>query len=125
MLIDSDILIWQSRGHVGAAERLFELPAWQISIVTYIELAQGSFDKRDLLRLKKALAQRNTQTFQVTPSISQRAADLIDQFALSHGLRLADALIASTAIELNLTLLTANVRHFKNISELNIEPFVL
>jgi len=45
VLIDSDVLVWFTRGHVGAAQRLHALPAWHISAVTYIELAKGCRDK--------------------------------------------------------------------------------
>jgi predicted nucleic acid-binding protein len=48
---------------------------------------------------------------------------LIDEFALSHGMRLADALIGATAIELQATLLTANLKHFSAVEDLRIEPF--
>jgi predicted nucleic acid-binding protein len=123
MLIDSDVLVWLTRGHVGAASRLHALPAWRISAVTYIELAQGCRDKADLARLKKGLGARSTEIVPVTPAISQRATELIDRLALSHGMRLADALIGATAIELNATLITANVKHFGAVPELNIEAF--
>lgn len=59
----------------------------------------------------------------LTPAISQRAADLIDTLALSHGMRLADALIGATAIEHGLTLITANVKHFGAVSSLQVEAF--
>ena len=124
MLIDSDVLIWLTRGHVGAAQRLHALPTWKISAVTYIELAQGCRDKADLARLKKGLAARNTEIVQITPSISQRAAELIDTLALSHGMRLADALIAATAIEIEAMLITANGKHFSAVEGLTIESFV-
>ena len=123
MLIDSDVLVWLTRGHVGAAERLQAINAWRISAVTYIELAQGCRDKAELGRLKKGLAARNTEIVPITPAIGQRAAELIDNLALSHGMRLADALIAATAIELKATLLTANVKHFSAIEWLDIEAF--
>jgi predicted nucleic acid-binding protein len=45
LLIDSDVLVWLTRGHVGAARRLHALNPWRISAVTYIELAQGCRDK--------------------------------------------------------------------------------
>jgi predicted nucleic acid-binding protein len=124
MLIDSDVLVWVTRGHVGAAQRLRELKPWRISVVTYIELSQGCRDKAELARLKKGLAARQTEVLQVTPAISQRAADLVDSLALSHGMRLADALIGATAIEHGLTLVTANVKHFSAVSGLGIEAFV-
>lgn len=41
MLIDSDVLIWMTRGHAGATERLQTLLPWQISAVTYMELVQA------------------------------------------------------------------------------------
>ena len=123
MLIDSDVLVWLTRGHVGAAERLHALPVWRISVVTYIELAQGCRDKPELARLKKGLAARSTEIVPITPAISQRAAELIDSLALSHGMRLADALIGATAIELKATLITANVKHFAVVEGLSIEAF--
>lgn len=59
----------------------------------------------------------------ITPAICQRAVELIDRLALSHGMRLADALIGATAIEHQATLITANVKHFGAINGLNIEAF--
>ena len=124
VLIDSDVLVWLTRGHVGAAQRLHALEAWRISAVTYIELAQGCRDKVDLARLKKGLAARNTEIVPITPAVSQRAAELIDALALSHGLRLADALIAATAVEYQAMLITANVKHFSAIEGLAFEAFL-
>ena len=124
MLIDSDVLVWLTRGHLGAAQRLQEVKAWRISVVTYIELAQGCRDKAELARLKKGLTARQTELIQLTPAISQRAAELVDALALSHGMRLADALIGATAIEHGLTLITANVKHFGAVSGLSIEAFL-
>jgi predicted nucleic acid-binding protein len=123
MLIDSDVLVWLTRGHVGAARRLHELLTWRISAVTYIELAQGCRDKADLARLKKGLAARNTEIVPLTPDIGKRAAVLIDRLALSHGMRLADALIGATAIEHQCTLITANVKHFSAVEGLSVEAF--
>ena len=124
MLIDSDVLVWLTRGHGGAAQRLAQIDTWRISVVTYIELAQGCRDKTELARLKKGLAAANTQIIQITPEISELAAQLIDAYALSHNLRLAAALIAATAIAQNATLLTGNVKHFSAVPSLEIEAFV-
>jgi predicted nucleic acid-binding protein len=124
MLIDSDVLVWLTRGHAGAAQRLHALNPWRISVVTYIELAQGCRDKTELTRLKQGLAARSTEVLQITPAISQRAADLVDALALSHGMRLADALIGATAVEHGLTLLTANVKHFGAVAGLRVAAFM-
>jgi predicted nucleic acid-binding protein len=124
ILIDSDVLVWLTRGHTGAAQRLQEIDPWRISMVTYIELAQGCRDKAELARLKKGLTARHTEVLPLTPAISQRAAELIDALALSHSMRLADALIGATALEHDLTLLTANTKHFSAVEGLQVETFV-
>lgn len=43
--------------------------------------------------------------------------------ALSHSMRLVDALIGATAIELQVTLISANVKHFGAVEGLSIEAF--
>ena len=88
-----------------------------------MELVQGCRDKAELVRLKKALTGRGTQIMPVTESFCARAMNLIDQHALSDGLQLGDALIAATALEHGLPLLTANVKHFSPIKGLGIERF--
>ncbi|MBK9237951.1 MAG: hypothetical protein IPO19_18990 [Rhodoferax sp.] len=42
----------------------------------------------------------------------------------SRGMRLADALIAATAIEHGMPLLTGNLKHFLPVAELTVEAFV-
>ena len=76
------------------------------------------------MRIKSGLAARNTEIVPITPAMSRRAAALIDELALSHGLRLADALIGATAFEINATLLTANFKHFVPVEGLRVEAFV-
>ena len=122
-MIDSDVLVWVTRGHQGAAARLKQIAVWRISAVTYMELAQGCRDKAELERVKKALSISGTPIAPVNESICERAMRLIDQHALGDGLRLADALIAATALEHGLPLLTGNIKHFGVIDGLDVEPF--
>jgi len=123
MLIDSDVLIWLTRGQERAKSRLSQINPWRISVVTYMELAQGCRSKQELERAKRGLAFMQTQILPLTPAISERAMNLIDAFALSNGLQAADALIAATALEHNLTLLTGNIKHFSPVEQLKIERF--
>ena len=123
MLIDSDVLIWLTRGNIQAKARLEHITPWRISIITYLELAQGCRSKQELERIKQGLAISQTDMIHITSDISARAAQLIDTYTLSHGLQLADALIAATALEHKLTLLTGNSKHFAAIADLNIERF--
>lgn len=124
MLIDTDVLIWLTRGHVGAAARLQTLMPWRISVVTYMELVQGCRNNQELERVKKGLELRRTDILPLTAAISDRARQLIDAYALSHNLRLGDALIAATALEHGLVVLTANSKHFCPIEGLKVEAFV-
>ena len=72
MLIDSDVLVWLTRGHPAAAERLHAIDPWRISVVTYIELAQGCRDKAELARLKKGLAAHHTDVLPVSKHAGNR-----------------------------------------------------
>jgi len=47
----------------------------------------------------------------------------IEEYALPNGLRAGDAIIAATATENNLTLLTSNAKHFKAIKDLRLKIF--
>lgn len=123
MLIDTDVLIWLTRGHHGAAARLKQIGAWRISAVTYMELAQGCRDKAELDRVKKALSSGGIRITPVNEAVCERAMRLIDQYALGGGLQLGDALIAATALEQRRPLLTANVKHFSMIEGLIVERF--
>ncbi len=123
MLIDTDVLIWMTRGHVNAAARLQSLTPWRISAVTYIELAQGCRNKQELAQIKKGLALSGTEILPISTAISDRAMQLIDAYVLSHSLQLGDALIAATALEHGLTVLTANAKHFTPINSLQVEIF--
>ena len=123
MLIDSDVLIWMTRGHTGAIQRLAQLLPWQLSVATYIELAQGCRSKVELAQIKKGLTMSQAQILPITSSISDRAMALIDSHVLANGLQLGDALIAATALEHGLTLLTGNQKHFAKLPGLALEVF--
>ena len=53
--------------------------------------------------------------------ITGLAYELLKRYAKSDGLRTFDALIAATAIQEGLTLVSKNRKHFQMISELNLE----
>ena len=124
MLMDTDVLIWMTRGHAGAAVRLQALIPWRISAVTYMELAQGCRDKQELARVKKGLAVGQTEILPINTAISDRAMQLVDAYALSHRLQLGDVLIAATALEYGVTVLTSNAKHFSAVDSLPVEVFV-
>ena len=89
-----------------------------------MELAQGCRNKQELAQIKKGLTLRQTEILPISTAISNRAMQLIDAYALSHSLQLGDALIAATAIEHDLTVLTANTKHFSAVETLPVECFM-
>jgi predicted nucleic acid-binding protein len=125
MLVDTDVLIWHLRGFPKATQRLDQLPKLTISAITWLELLQGFRNRAEMLAVQKSLEMRDAERLPITPAITERATALMETLALSHGLRLGDALIAATAIEHGLTVLTANTKHFTPIEGLQVERFEL
>lgn len=123
MLIDTDVIIWNLRGNTVAADTLDQLPGFSLSVVSYMELLQGVRDRQEQHLLRRALRFWNAELVHLDEGISARAAFLVEQYALSHSMQLADALIAATAIELGTSLLTANDRHYRHVPELEIRVF--
>jgi predicted nucleic acid-binding protein len=124
MLVDTDVLIWHLRGYPQATRRLDELGALTLSSVSYLEVLQGLRNKAELLAVKKMLERRSARLLAITETITLRATELMESLTLSHGLQMGDALIAATAIEHRLPVLTANIKHFGAIADLKIEAFV-
>ena len=123
MLIDTDVLIWNLRGNTNAADLLDNAGGFTLSAVSYMELVQGVRNKADLRTLRKALQYWKASISPIDSEISTRAMFLMETYALSHNLQMADALIASTAISLGELLVTANDKHYRMIEELEIKVF--
>lgn len=122
-LVDTDVLIWNFRGNEKAADLLDRGTPFLISGVTYMELLQGLRDSAELRVLRRALRFWNAEILHLNEEISARAMFLVEEYALSHNLQMADALIAASALYLGAPLVTANDRHYRHIGELEIEVF--
>ncbi len=123
MRVDTDVLIWHLRGYAQATRRLDELGALTLSAVSCLEVLQGMRSKAELVAVKKMLAQRAATLLPVSETITLRAIDLMESLTLSHGLHMGDALIAATALDYGLSVLTANVKHFSPVEGLKVEAF--
>jgi predicted nucleic acid-binding protein len=112
ILLDSDILIDHLRGYEPARQylRRFEAGEMQgyLSIITVAELAAGQMRQEDA----EAKVQHLLALF--------THIDLDFAIAQYHT-RLADALIAATALRHNLRLATRNLQHFTPIEGLQVE----
>ncbi len=87
-----------------------------IDATIYIECLQGSKSNREKHVIEKYLTR--FPLISITPESSARAIDLIRSYSNSYGLLLADALIAATALENDLTILTYNTDDFRFIQDL-------
>ncbi|MFH0925233.1 MAG: type II toxin-antitoxin system VapC family toxin [bacterium] len=123
MLVDTDILIWYMRGNIRAKEALDELGSFSISAVVYMEIVQGIRDKKELKELKLFMKNRVVKCIPLDTEITSRAIFFMEKYSLSDGLRLADALIASTVDILGETLFTANISHYRKILRLQLKKF--
>jgi predicted nucleic acid-binding protein len=111
------------RGNSNAFNKIERLPSFSISVVTYSELVQGMRNKRELNELRISLRNWNALILYITEEISAKAMFYVEQHFLSHSFQLADSLICATAIVNGLPLLTANVKHYRSIRELEIQTF--
>ena len=125
MIVDTDVLIWYSRGYQNAIEFLHGLDRFWLSVVTYMEIIQGVRNKQELNAFKKALGILNAQVIQIDELTSTKAMFYVEQYALSHSMELADALIGATAVNRQLPLITGNEKHYKHLPEIEIQKFLI
>ncbi len=123
-LIDTDILIDAGRGVPDAIRHLSQTrvsSSLAISVVTQMELIVGCQNKTELRKLERFLKQ-----FQIIPLdtvMSDKAVELLRRYRLSHGLMIADSLIASTAIIQGWPFVSKNQKDYRSIRELELLPY--
>ena len=123
MLYDTDIFIWIQRGN-GKAARLIERDADRmLSIQSYMELLQGAGNKLQHKYVKDFISDFEFAVLPLTENIGHRALIYVEEYALSSNVRAGDAIIAATAVENNITLVSSNIKHFKAINELQLKAF--
>ncbi len=124
IVVDTDILIDTGRGVEEALvylDRVEERFSVSISAVTEMELIIGCRNK-DELRSLEAFFNR-FQRIELDGDITDTAVDLLKRYRLSHGLLIADALIAATAISRGVNLVSKNQRDYRFIEELHLLPY--
>ena len=83
MIFDSDVLIWAFRGKESASKLLLTAEGISISAVTYMELLQGVLNKQELFQIKKFLKVFDVRVIDITPGITHRAMEYVENYALS------------------------------------------
>jgi predicted nucleic acid-binding protein len=124
LIVDTDVLIWYSREHPAAIELLHDLDSFAISVVTYMEIVQGVRNKKELNTFKKALGVLNVKILQIDELVSTKAMFFVEQYALSHSMELADALVGATSIIKQMPLITGNGKHYRQLPGIQIQKFL-
>jgi predicted nucleic acid-binding protein len=123
MIFDTDVLIWALRGNPGAARTIDAAADRAVSIVSLMELLQCARSKREVLRIRQSLRQLQFRILPLSEPIGAAAAAIIERDAQSHGIQLADALIAPTAIQAGDFLCTANIKDVRPVDSLSPVAF--
>lgn len=119
LLIDTDVLIEYLRGRSEAVEYLEGLTSdLYLSVISVAELFAGIKGNEEANSLEQLL-----QAFVILP-VTEKTARLGGlyrrKYRPSHGIGLADALIAATAEESGADLVTFNQRHFPMLSGVTV-----
>ena len=61
----------------------------------------------------------------ITVRISVKALDLMEKYRSSHGVEINDMLIAATAINSNIKLITKNQKHYRFLDDLDLITYPL
>jgi len=120
-LVDTSLIVNYLRENKKSASFLNSLNKVIVSTITVGEIYQGAKNKKDLKSIKKLF-----KFFKILPideQISQLSLKLLEKYTLSDGLLILDSIIAATAIQNNLTLITGNFKHFKMIKSLKVEKW--
>ena len=114
MLIDTCILIDHFRGDASTTRFLIENSGeMKICSVTDMEISQGIRNKAELRMYEKLLQELKIQIVDLNEEISVKARLWLRSYGLSHGLYLADALIAATASVQGYQLISLNMKDFR------------
>ena len=112
-LMDSDILIDHLRKDKNALDFLeIEIEHGSllfVSVISRVEIYAGI--KKGEEGIVKSLFEMLTSV-DVDVAIADRAGEYLRKFGKSHALNIGDSLIAATAKEMGLRLITRNVKHY-------------
>ena len=123
MLIDTDVVIWALRRLGPAVAVVDGVSDRAVSVITYLELVQGGRSHQEIRQLKQYLSYYDFAVLPLTENIGHRASVYMEEYCPAAGLSVADSLIAATAVENQLVLLTGNHKHYKIIRDLEIKAF--
>jgi len=113
ILLDTDIVVDLLRGKVPIRNRIDEILmngiALSVTPITWAEIHSG------IRRGEEETVRQffdSVRNLSIESSMGKRAGEYLRLYGKSHGVRLADALIAATASVLQIMLFTMNRKHY-------------
>ena len=123
MIFDTDIFIWVQRGNSKAARLIDKCEDRYLSIQSYMVLLQGAKNKTHHKYVKDFISEFGFSVLPLSENIGHRALIYVEEYALSANMRAGDAIIAATAVENNLPMVSSNAKHFRAVKELQLKVF--
>ena len=124
VIVDTDILIdvgLKIDKAINSLQRLEQENALGVSVITQMELIVGCRNKRELNSLDKFL--KRFEIININEPISFKSIELLRKYRLSHGLLIADALIAATVLTMDVSVLTKNKKDYQFIEGIKLIPY--
>jgi len=121
VVIDTDVLIDFGLDREDAVTSLAILEKnhqLTTSVISAMELYSGCRSKRDVKKVEEFLT--DLRILFVSKSISERAFELMKKFRSSHGVEINDMLIAATALEYGVKMISKNQKHYRFIPDLDL-----
>jgi predicted nucleic acid-binding protein len=115
VLCDTNIFIHAFNGRQFTIDKLHEIGLQNIviSVITVMELYQGMSNKTELAQMKRKI--RYYDVAEIDNATSKLAVKLIENYRLSHGLQIPDAIIGATAVIHKIPFYTYNTKDFEFI----------
>jgi predicted nucleic acid-binding protein len=123
MLVDTDVVIWYLRGEKKSVDLIDGMDSFALSAVSYIEILHGLRNKAELRAWKAYVKAKGVEVLLIDHDVTAKALYWTEEYALSHGLRLADALIAASADVYGHDILTGNYADYRFLPGLSIKQF--
>lgn len=117
-LVDTTVLADHQRGRREATSFL-QHPGILLSYVTVYEMLMGAKNKKIMTDTVKIIS-----SFEVdwgSESIGKSAMIILQNYRLKIGIGIYDCILAATALEKNLLLVTDNIKHFHSIEGLRVK----
>jgi len=117
-LVDTNVWIESFHGNEQAREFLKKDDLF-VSYVTKAELIFGARDKRSLSNLEKILGKYSVNWG--SDLVNQRALEILIKYRLKQGIGILECMLAATALENKMILITDNIKHFRGIEGLVVK----